>query len=149
MPLQGSQQEAGWPPEGSTEQVEPQLEDPEAVAQAQVHAVSGACLAMGIRYAGTANPEARKTLLDHVSMYLKWKMRAPDPFAGKPSTLTPGSADHPICPAESRSEKELGRADNQRQHKSDCTDSMIGILGRFWMSFDRSWATHPAECHSG
>ena len=57
-------------------------EDPEAIAQAHASAVTGACLAMGIRYAGSACPEARGTLLHYVNAFLKAKMAAPDPFSG-------------------------------------------------------------------
>jgi len=37
---------------------------------------------MGIRYAGSSSPEARKTLLHYVDIFLKAKMAAPDPFSG-------------------------------------------------------------------
>ncbi len=59
------------------------VEDGEAIAQAHVNAVAGACLAIGIRYAGTSDAQAKATLLEHVTTYLSHKMRAPDPFTGE------------------------------------------------------------------
>lgn len=53
------------------------------MAQAHVNAVAGACLAVGIRYAGSGNAQAKATLLELVTTYLSYKMRAPDPFAGQ------------------------------------------------------------------
>ena len=64
-------------------QPDPELEDGEAVAQAHVNAVAGACLAMGMRFAGTGDAQAKATLLDYVTTYLKHKMQAPDPFTGR------------------------------------------------------------------
>ena len=63
-------------------QPHPELEDGEAVAQAHVNAVAGACLAIGVRYAGTGSTQAKATLFEHVTAYLGHKMQAPDPFAG-------------------------------------------------------------------
>ena len=60
-------------------------EDPEAVAQAHINAVTGACLAMGIRYAGTGDRQARAVLTRHALAFMEAKMEAPDPFSGEPS----------------------------------------------------------------
>ena len=59
-------------------------EDPEAVAQAHINAVTGACLAMGIRYAGTGDRQARAVLTRHALAFMEAKMKAPDPFSGEP-----------------------------------------------------------------
>lgn len=65
------------------EGTEPEQEDPEASAQAHINAVAGACLAMGMRFAGTADPAAKETLLRTVTTYLNHKMQAPDPNTGE------------------------------------------------------------------
>ena len=52
--------------------------DWEAVAQAHIHAVAGACLGMAIRYAGTGNPEAGRVLRAHLMALLEAKRLAPD-----------------------------------------------------------------------
>ena len=61
-------------------------EDPDAVQQAHVHAVTGIMLAIGIKYAGTADVKAKKFLMDHVKVFMKAKLSAPDPCLGKPLT---------------------------------------------------------------
>jgi len=82
--LQGPLSEIGWPPANRAGvRSEAQAEDPEAIAQAHASAVTGACLAMGIRYAGSSSPDAKKTLVHYVDMFLKAKMAAPDPFSGR------------------------------------------------------------------
>ena len=58
------------------------LEDTEAVAQAHIYAVSGACLAMGIRYAGTGSDSAREVLHSYVMYFFNAKLQAPDPSQG-------------------------------------------------------------------
>jgi hypothetical protein len=52
--------------------------DWEAVAQAHIHAVAGACLGMAIRYAGTGNPEVGRVLRAHTMALLEAKRLAPD-----------------------------------------------------------------------
>jgi hypothetical protein len=86
--LQGPLNEIGWPPTNRAGmRSEAQAEDPEAIAQAHASAVTGACLAMGIRFAGTSSPNAKKTLLHYVDSFLKEKMAAPDPFSGRSPPL--------------------------------------------------------------
>lgn len=82
--MQGPFEKTGWPSNNASETAEAEVEDPEAIAQAHVNAISGACLAMGIRFAGTGNNAATSTLLKYVEAYLKMKMQAPDPFTGRP-----------------------------------------------------------------
>eukprot|EP00899_Mesostigma_viride_P028297 jgi/Mesvir1/8652/Mv02596-RA.1 len=48
-----------------------------AVVQTHVHIMAGACLAMGIRYAGTAHEPARDTLLEYAHMLIRMKRAAP------------------------------------------------------------------------
>lgn len=52
--------------------------DWEAVAQAHIHAVAGACLGMAIRYAGTGNVGAACVLRAHTVAFLEAKRAAPD-----------------------------------------------------------------------
>lgn len=82
--MQGPLETVGWGPSGAPVSNVAELpEDPEAVAQAHVNAVTGACLSIGIRYAGTANRDACRTLTKYVEKFLKAKMQAPDPFSGE------------------------------------------------------------------
>ena len=57
--------------------------DSEAAAQAHINAVSGACLALGIKYAGTASQAAVDLLHRYVMYLLTSKQAAPDPVSGK------------------------------------------------------------------
>ena len=57
--------------------------DCEAAAQAHINAVSGACLALGIKYAGTASKAAADLLHSYVMYLLTSKQAAPDPVSGK------------------------------------------------------------------
>jgi len=50
--------------------------DREAEAQARVHAIAGACLSMGLRYAGTADETAANTLRHYCLQFLEWKKMA-------------------------------------------------------------------------
>jgi anaphase-promoting complex subunit 1 len=59
--------------------------DVEALAQAHVNAVAGACLAMGIKYAGSANSGAQATLHEYAAYLLKAKNTAPDSSSGEAS----------------------------------------------------------------
>ncbi len=63
--------------------------DWEAVAQAHIHAVAGACLGMGIRYAGTGNAKAAGVLRAHTIAFLEAKRTAPD-ASGAPRCRMPG-----------------------------------------------------------
>ncbi len=57
--------------------------DLEALAQAHVNALTGACLALGIKYAGSSSPAARLTLTSMVRYMLEAKNAAPDSSGGK------------------------------------------------------------------
>ena len=50
--------------------------DREAEAQARVHAIAGACLSLGLRYAGTADETAANTLRHYCLQFLEWKKAA-------------------------------------------------------------------------
>ncbi|GMH41655.1 hypothetical protein BSKO_09565 [Bryopsis sp. KO-2023] len=65
--------------------------DKEVIAQAHMNAVAGACLAMGLKYAGTADGSARATLHDFVLKFLKLKKEVPDSSAG--ADVTYGKID--------------------------------------------------------
>ena len=56
--------------------------DAEALAQAHVHALTGACLAMGLRFAGTGDARAQVVLQSHAVSFLRAKSTAPDPATG-------------------------------------------------------------------
>ena len=60
--------------------------DTEAAAQAHINALAGACLALGIKFAGTANPDARDLLHSYVLYFLSAKQAAPDPVSGEGNT---------------------------------------------------------------
>ena len=57
--------------------------DLEALAQAHVNAVTGACLALGIKYAGSANPAARTVLTEKLHYMLAAKNAALDSSGGE------------------------------------------------------------------
>jgi len=61
--------------------------DVEAVAQAHCYALAGGCLAMGIRYAGTANLQAGEVLAGRCTYFLRHKTKAPDASAGAAAAL--------------------------------------------------------------
>lgn len=63
-----------------------QRADLEAIGQAHISAVAGACLSIGIKFAGSANAAAEKVLRHYVLYFLKAKQQAPDSSAGKPLT---------------------------------------------------------------
>ena len=50
--------------------------DREALAQAHVHALAGACMALGLRFAGTADASARDALRGMLSRFLSLKAAA-------------------------------------------------------------------------
>ena len=69
--------------------------DNEAAAQAHINSLAGACLALSIKYAGTANAAARDLLHNYVLYFLSAKQAAPDPVSGAgtvppPACLPPG-----------------------------------------------------------
>lgn len=66
--------------------------DTEAAAQAHINALAGACLALGIKFAGTGNVAARDLLHNYVLYFLSAKQIAPDPVSG-------GCASHRCLPA--------------------------------------------------
>ena len=57
--------------------------DVEALAQAHINAVSGACLAMGVKYAGSANSGAQAVLHEYATYLLQAKNVAPDSTSGE------------------------------------------------------------------
>ena len=57
-------------------------EDTEAIAQAHVNAVAGACLAVGIKYAGSANAAACGLLTHYCGYFQRAKHAAPDSYSG-------------------------------------------------------------------
>ncbi|KAL0039031.1 hypothetical protein WJX77_005730 [Trebouxia sp. C0004] len=59
-----------------------QRADLEAIGQAHISAVAGACLSIGIKFAGSANAAAEKVLRHYVLYFLKAKQQAPDSSAG-------------------------------------------------------------------
>ena len=59
--------------------------DREALAQAHIMAISGACLALGIRYAGSANAAAYGVLKHYLLYLLAAKKTAPDASQGDQS----------------------------------------------------------------
>ncbi|KAK9796665.1 hypothetical protein WJX73_002436 [Symbiochloris irregularis] len=69
------------PDEDLNDPFEPAL-DNEAAAQAHINALAGACLALGIKYAGTGDDRARALLHNYVLYFLSAKQRAPDPVSG-------------------------------------------------------------------
>jgi hypothetical protein len=50
--------------------------DREAEAQALVHSIAGACLSLGLRFAGTADETAASTLRHYCLQFLEWKKAA-------------------------------------------------------------------------
>lgn len=61
--------------------------DWEAVTLAHINAVTGACLALGIRYAGSGNAAAAKLLRAHILTFLENKKLVPDATQGKRTLL--------------------------------------------------------------
>lgn len=57
-------------------------EDTEAIAQAHINALAGACLAIGIKYAGSANAAACGLLTHYCAYFQRAKHRAPDSMSG-------------------------------------------------------------------
>ena len=78
---------------GSEDAFEPPV-DTEAAAQAHINALAGACLALGIKYAGTAHPDARGLLHNYVLYFLSAKQGAPDPVSGEPAEMQQNSHVH-------------------------------------------------------
>lgn len=60
--------------------------DWEAATLAHVNGVAGACLALGIRYAGTCNAAAAKLLRSYTLYFLECKKLVPDSTQGEPYT---------------------------------------------------------------
>ena len=65
-----------------------QRADLEAIGQAHISAVAGACLAIGIKFAGSASAAAEQVLRHYVLYFLKAKQQAPDSSTGKIFLLT-------------------------------------------------------------
>ncbi|KAI3425098.1 hypothetical protein D9Q98_008476 [Chlorella vulgaris] len=59
--------------------------DYEALTQAHCCCLAGACLAVGIRFAGSANARAEALLSRYARHFLSAKQRAPEPGVGAPS----------------------------------------------------------------
>lgn len=57
--------------------------DLEAIGQAHINAVAGACLSVGIKFAGSADAAAEKVLRHYVLYFLKAKQHAPDSASGE------------------------------------------------------------------
>ncbi|KAK9819157.1 hypothetical protein WJX81_007920 [Elliptochloris bilobata] len=57
-------------------------EDAKAIAQAHINAVAGACLAVGIKYAGSANAAACGLLTHYCAYFQRAKHAAPDSMSG-------------------------------------------------------------------
>lgn len=82
-----------WPgPAGAA--AAPGASDLQALALAHINAVAGACLALGLKYAGSASAEAHDVLRSVVSSFLEAKRRAPD-AAPAPATGPLGAATAP------------------------------------------------------
>lgn len=58
--------------------------------QAHAAVVAGACLAVGLRHAGSANARAEALLRHHIQYFLAAKQRAPEPGTGA-WRLAPGA----------------------------------------------------------
>ena len=56
--------------------------DLEAMGQAHISAVAGACLSIGIKFAGSADAAAEGVLRHYVLYFLKAKQQAPDSASG-------------------------------------------------------------------
>ncbi|QDZ19822.1 subunit 1 of anaphase-promoting complex [Chloropicon primus] len=52
--------------------------DPHTIAQCHLYALTGASIALGVRYAGSANKDAKKILMDHMLKLLRFKSKSPD-----------------------------------------------------------------------
>ena len=57
--------------------------DREAIAQAHVHALAGACMSLGLRYAGTADATAAATLREMTLRFVRLKSRCKDGSHGR------------------------------------------------------------------
>lgn len=57
------------------------------IPQAHCHGVAGACLAIGLRNAGTADRQAMELLTSKCVYFLKHKAKAPDVSAGAAAAL--------------------------------------------------------------
>lgn len=60
-----------------------QRADLEAIGQAHISAVAGACLSIGIKFAGSGNAAAEQVLRHYVLYFLKAKQQAPDSSTGQ------------------------------------------------------------------
>ena len=91
--LQGPLETLGWGAKSKSKHhnLDIHEEDPEAVMQAHINALTGALLAIGIKYAGTAHLGAQRILTEHVKTFTKAKIKAPDPHSG---TLASTGACH-------------------------------------------------------
>lgn len=58
-------------------------QSPLACLQAHTACVAGACLAVGIRFAGSANARAEALLRRHAQQFLAAKQRVPEPGTGE------------------------------------------------------------------
>ena len=57
--------------------------DMEAIGQAHISAVAGACFAIGLKFAGSADAAAEGVLRHYVLYFLEAKQQAPDSAAGE------------------------------------------------------------------
>ncbi|KAK9828929.1 hypothetical protein WJX72_002853 [[Myrmecia] bisecta] len=73
-------------PDDSDEEKAGQPIDTEALGQAHANAIAGACMAIGIKFAGSANAAAQEVLAHYVHYFLEAKQSAPDSAAGAAAT---------------------------------------------------------------
>ena len=52
--------------------------DPHTIAQCHLYALTGASIALGVRYAGSSDRDAKKILLDNILKLLTFKSKSPD-----------------------------------------------------------------------
>ena len=52
--------------------------DLHTIAQCHLYALTGACVALGVRYAGSSNEKAKRVLSAHILKLLKFKAKSPD-----------------------------------------------------------------------
>lgn len=84
IPTKGPMHKLGWSGERRKGKETLDIdEDPEGLLQAHMNVTTGALLAMGIRFAGTGNALAQKLLIEHIHLYMKAKIQAPDPCSGE------------------------------------------------------------------
>ena len=74
-----------------------QRADVEALGQAHINAVAGACLSIGIKFAGSANAAAEQVLRHYVLYFLKAKLQDTDSSQGTACYSQLGFTLHMSC----------------------------------------------------